>query len=317
MGTPRTGMPSGRYGAVITGGGGGLGVATARELVRMGYRVWLADLDLDAAREGAATLGERAVPTRLDVVDADACRVLALEVEREVGLALWVNGAGLLRTGPSWELRDSEVDRLFAVNVQGTINGTRAALEIFRRTGHGHVVNVVSLAGLVAPPGETVYAATKHAALAYTLGTGQDLRQHGYEDIHLSAVCPDGIWTPMLHGLVDDPEAAPSWSGVLLTPEQAASTIASVVRRPRPVRSVPRWRGGVARFAAAAPGLALRAMPALMAQARRKQARFRQRLLAEENAGRPRTADDATAGGARGDGQRASAASRPTSSRTG
>lgn len=279
MATARTGMPGTRDGAVVTGGGGGLGTATAHRLAAMGYRVWLADLDLDAARRAATQIGERAVGVRLDVTDAAACRALATEVDAGAGLALWVNGAGLLRTGPSWDLGAEETARLFAVNVHGTINGTNAALEVFRAVGRGHVLNVISLAGLVAPPGETVYAATKHAALAYTLGTGQDLRQHGFDDVHLSAVCPDGIWTPMLYDLVDDPEAAPSWSGVLLSPEQAADAIAAVVRRPRPVRSVPRWRGGVARFAAMAPRLALRTMPQVMAQARRKQARFRERVV--------------------------------------
>jgi NAD(P)-dependent dehydrogenase (short-subunit alcohol dehydrogenase family) len=273
-----SGTVGARRGAVVTGGAGGLGVATARELVAMGYRVWLADVDLDAARRAGDTLGERAVPSHLDVTDAAACRALAAEVDDQVGLALWVNGAGILRTGPSWELTAPEIARLFDVNVHGTVNGTVAALEIFRRVGHGHVVNVISLAGLTAPPGETMYAATKHAALAYTLGTAQDLRQHGHDGIHLSAVCPDGIWTPMLYDHVDDPEAAPSWSGVLLTPERAAAAVATVVRRPRPVLSVPRWRGGVARVAAMLPRVALRAMPQVMAQARRKQAAFRATL---------------------------------------
>lgn len=287
MATPGTEPPGGGPGAVVTGGGGGLGVAVARELAAMGYRVWLADVDLDAAREGRGAIGERAVPARLDVTDAAACRALAAEVDAEAGLALWVNGAGILRTGPSWELSEADTARLFDVNVHGTIHGTRAALEVFRATGRGHVVNIVSLAGLTAPPGESLYAATKHAALAYTLGTAQDLRQHGLESIRLSAVCPDGIWTPMLHGLVDEPEAAPSWSGVLLTPERAAAAVAAVVRRPRPVVSVPRWRGGVARVAAALPSLALRAMPGVMARARRRQAAFRATLPGGEETPRP------------------------------
>jgi NAD(P)-dependent dehydrogenase (short-subunit alcohol dehydrogenase family) len=276
--TASRGTVGARRGAVVTGGAGGLGVATARELAAMGYRVWLADIDLDAARRGSGTVGAGAVPTHLDVTDAAACRALAAEVDGQAGLALWVNSAGILHTGPSWELSETETARLFDVNVHGTVNGTVAALEIFRRVGHGHVVNIISLAGLTAPPGETMYAATKHAALAYTLGTAQDLRQHGHEGIHLSAICPDGIWTPMLYDHVDDPEAAPSWSGVLLTPERAAAAVATVVRRPRPVLSVPRWRGGLARVASMLPRLALRMMPQMMAQARRKQAAFRATL---------------------------------------
>jgi NAD(P)-dependent dehydrogenase (short-subunit alcohol dehydrogenase family) len=287
MTAARTGLPKGRYGAVVTGGGGGLGVEISRRLARIGYRVWMADVDADAAAAGAATIGERAVVATLDVTDAQACRRLAAEVEREAGLALWVNNAGILRTGPSWSHEGAATDEMFAVNLHGTINGTTAALELMRPHDLGHVVNTVSLAGLVAPAGETVYAATKHAALAYTLGTAQDLRQHGSTGIHLSAVCPDGIWTPMLFHLVDDPEAAPSWSGVLLSPERAAERIVEVVRRPRPVVSIPRWRGGVARFAATFPSVALWAEPKIMAQARRKQRAFKEKLDRGEVAADP------------------------------
>ena len=73
-----------------------------------------------------------------------------------------------------------------------------------RPANTGHVLNVVSLAGLAAPPGETVYSATKHAALAFTVGTLYDLRQEGCKNVQISAICPDGIWTPMLFDKVDD-----------------------------------------------------------------------------------------------------------------
>ena len=102
---------------------------------------------------------------------------------------------------------------MLEVNTLGTVNGTLAALELMRPPGRGHVINIVSLAGLGAPPGEAYYAATKHAALGFTLGTLADLRRDGVEDIHLSAVCPDGIWTPMIADKLDDPDAAPSFSG--------------------------------------------------------------------------------------------------------
>ena len=111
---------------------------------------------------------------------------------------------------------------LFEVNTLGTINGTLAALELMRAAGRGHVINVVSLAGLGAPPGEALYAATKHGAIAFTLGTLADLRRAGASGIQVSAVCPDGIWTPMLHDKLDDPDAAPSFSGTLLRPETVA-----------------------------------------------------------------------------------------------
>lgn len=259
-------------GAVVTGGGGGLGRAIGAALMRLGLKVWLADLDEASARRAAAETGSTGCA--LDVTDAQACRDLAARVQESDGLAVWVNNAGVLFTRASWEHPDREVRTMFDVNVHGTMNGTWAALEQMRPRGAGHVVNVVSLAGLAAPPGETVYAATKHAALAFSTGTLQDLRSAGVRGVAVSAVCPDGIWTPMLHDKLDDPNAAASWSGVLLTPERVAEQVARLVQRPRPVSSVPGWRGGVCRLYSATPRAALAARPLLLAMARRNQRAF-------------------------------------------
>src|SRR5918992_727893 len=111
------------------------------------------------------------------------------------------------------------------VDTLGPINGPRAALEPMRAAGRGHVVNVVSLAGLGAPPGEALYAATKHGAIAFSLGALADLRRSGFSEVHVSAVCPDGIWTPMISDKLDDPDAAPSFSGQLLRAEEVAPKI--------------------------------------------------------------------------------------------
>ena len=105
---------------------------------------------------------------------------------------------------------------MLEVNAVGTMNGTVAALDAMIAAGRGHVINVISLAGLVAAPGEVTYSASKHAAMAFTLGTLFDLRRAGIPGIELSALCPDGIWTPMLEGSLDDPEAALSFAGKLL-----------------------------------------------------------------------------------------------------
>ncbi len=119
------------------------------------------------------------------------------------------------------------------------MNGTVAALEPMMAAGRGHVVNVISLAGIVAAPGEVTYSASKHAAMAFTLGTLFDLRRAGVRGIELSAVCPDGIWTPMLEDKLDDPDAAGSFSGHLLTPEQVANEVGKLTERPRPIADRP------------------------------------------------------------------------------
>jgi len=259
--------------AVVTGGASGLGFEIARGLAARGHEVTIADVDEAAGRAAAAELGGGVEAAVLDVREAGECRRLARELgERPGGLAVWVNNAGILRCAPSWEHSDEERRAMFDVNAHGLINGTLAALELMRTAGSGHVINVISLAGLAAPPGETVYAATKHAALAFSVGTLYDLREAGLRDVHVSCVCPDGVWTPMLYDKVDDPHAAPSWSGVMLSPGEVAEAAVALLDRPRPVIAIPRWRGAVVRGFAAFPALGERLAPRIMEQARRKQA---------------------------------------------
>jgi NAD(P)-dependent dehydrogenase (short-subunit alcohol dehydrogenase family) len=267
--------------ALVTGAGRGLGLEIARALAARGLTVHLTDVDPEAAEAGAQALGPPAFASALDVRDAEACQAAAaLTVERAGSLDVWVNNAGILVTGHVWE-HDSETRRaLFEVNALGTINGTLAALEVMRTAGQGHVVNVVSLAGLGAPPGEALYSATKHGALAFSLGALADLRRAGFKRVHISAVCPDGIWTPMISDKLDDPDAAPSFSGRLLRAEEVAPKVAALLDQPRPVLAIPRWRGAFVRLLDAFPRLTTRLMPLFMADARRRQARWKKRIEA-------------------------------------
>jgi NAD(P)-dependent dehydrogenase (short-subunit alcohol dehydrogenase family) len=267
--------------AVVTGAGGGLGRAIAIELAGRGFAVWATDVDAGAAARTAAEIGDGtpgagATATTLDVRDEAACRELAGAVVAEAGaLDLWVNNAGILATGLSWEQAEPVRAAMLAINAAGTMNGTVAALERMVPAGRGHVINVVSLAGIVAAPGEVAYSASKHAAMAFTLGTLFDLRRAGQNGIDLSAVCPDGIWTPMLEDKLDDPDAAGSFSGHLLTRAQVASEVGKLTERPRPVLILPRWRGPLLRAFDLFPRLGLRLLPAVMWDARRRQRRYK------------------------------------------
>ena len=268
-----------RGGAVVTGAGRGLGLEIARLLARRGYAVHVTDLDADAAEQAAAQLGRRAFSSALDVRDEQACHEVATTTaERAGSLEVWVNNAGVLVTGPAWE-QPSEVRRLMVeVNALGTMNGTLAALERMRPAGEGHVINVVSLAGIVAAPGETVYGASKHAAIAFSIGTLTDLRLAGIRDVHISCLCPDGIWTPMLYDKLDDPAAAASFTGVMLAPAEVASHVGRLLDHPRPVLTVPRWRGAMMRAFDATPRLAMLGVAPVLAYGRWQQRRIKRRL---------------------------------------
>lgn len=262
--------------AIVTGAGSGLGRAIVLELANRGFLVHVTDVDPDAAARTAAEAGAGARAASLDVRNEAACRALAAEAASGSGsLDLWVNNAGVLVTGPSWTQDEMTRKTMLEVNALGTMNGTVAALEPMIAAGRGHVINVISLAGIVAAPGEVNYSASKHAAMAFTLGTLFDLRRSGIEGIEISAVCPDGIWTPMLQDKLDDPEAAGSFSGHLLTPEQVAVAVGELTERPRPVLILPRWRGPMLRLFDLFPRLGLRLLPLVMQDARRRQRRYK------------------------------------------
>jgi short-subunit dehydrogenase len=269
-----------RGAAVVTGAAGGLGRAIAAALHADGWPVLLTDVDTDAVAAAATPLGgwSRA----LDVRDEAACAEVAAEAAGRVGgLGLWVNNAGILATGPSWTQDAATRRRLVEVNTLGAMNGTLAALAVLRAQGHGHVLNVVSLAGLIAAPGETVYAASKHALLAFSVGTLADLRMAGVRGVHVSCLCPDGIWTPMLHDKLDDPGALASFTGTLMTPERVAARAVRLARHPRPVVSLPRWRGAQVRLLDTYPRLALALTPLVRAVGRAGQRRQAQRTRPE------------------------------------
>jgi NAD(P)-dependent dehydrogenase (short-subunit alcohol dehydrogenase family) len=273
--------PPSRGGALVTGAGRGLGFEIARRLVGRGHIVHVTDLDGEAAARAAKELGPRAFASTLDVRSFAACRAAASRTQRRAGsLEVWVNNAGVLVTGPAWEQDQRTRELMLEVNATGTINGTLAALDPMRAAGRGHIVNVISLAGLVAAPGEAIYSASKHAAIAFSLATLADLRLAGIDGLEISCLCPDGVWTPMLHDKLEDPSAAASFSGVLLRPEQVAEQVEALLDSPRPVLAIPRWRGRLVRVFDLWPGLALRFGDRVLARGRRRQRRYLRRAKA-------------------------------------
>jgi short-subunit dehydrogenase len=249
-----------------------MGLEIARMLHGRGYSVALTDVDGATAERVAAELGEPARAAALDVRDAAACRDAAADTVRRAGsLEVWVNNAGVLIPGAPWAQPEETRRLMLDVNAVGTMNGTLAALEEMRRRGSGHVINVVSMAGIVASPGETVYGASKHAALAFSLGTLADLRLAGERHLHISCICPDGVWTAMLHDKLEDPSAAASFSGTMFLPEKVAERVERLLERPRPVVTMPRRRGVLLRMADFWPRLGLRSAGPTLAQGRRRQ----------------------------------------------
>jgi NAD(P)-dependent dehydrogenase (short-subunit alcohol dehydrogenase family) len=256
-----------------------MGLEIARRLVGRGYEVAVTDVDEANTASSAEQLGDRAWPLPLDVTDSDAVRAAADQVVGRSGsLDVWVNNAGILVTGLAHEQEVDVYRRLVEVNYLGTVNGTLAAIERMRASGRGQIINLVSLAGLAAATGIVGYSASKHAAIAFSLGIAADLRRDGLGEIQISCVCPDGVWTPMINDRLDDPNDALSFSGVMLMPEQVAEHVERLLDKPKPVLAIPRWRGHFARFFDRYPRLSLRLTPLLMRDALRRQRAFKKKV---------------------------------------
>lgn len=251
--------------AVVTGAGRGLGLAIAEALASAGFVVVATDID--------------SAPHILDVTDAAACRALAEQYQPDV----WVNNAGVLGAGDAATQPDEVIDQVVAVNLLGVMRGTRAAVEVMRRRnggrGRGHVINVGSLASWVPVPGECVYAATKAGVLSFTLGLEGELTAQGVTGVRFTVVCPDGMLTPMITDIIDDPAIAMTFTGLrTVEPEEVAAAVVGALRKPRRIISVPKWRGAQVRVIGAVPDVVLRAAPLFTRLGRSQQERIRRRV---------------------------------------
>ncbi len=186
--------------AVVTGGSRGIGFATAVRFLRDGAHVAVLDIRDDSA-EDLARMGNRSGARFLhiaaDVVSYRQVREAAERVRKELdGLDVWVNNAGWDRINPFLSTDPADWERVVAINLMGTVHGTRAALEgMLAGDGGGAIVNVASDAGRVGSSGEAVYSAAKGGVIAFTKAIAREVAR---QNIRVNCVCPGPTDTPLL-----------------------------------------------------------------------------------------------------------------------
>lgn len=213
--------------ALVTGGASGIGRATAEQIAREGGAVVIADVQDDAGAEVAAAIesaGGKAAYFHLDVTDeqgwADA---VAFTVERFGGLDILVNNAGIGDTEPIEVTTHDTWDRVVAVTQTSVFLGTKAAAEALKKSGHGSVVNVSSMYGIVGSGVSPAYHAAKGAVrlLTKTIALGW-----AKEGVRVNSVHPGYIETPILGEADRDLLIGATPMGRLGRPEEVASMIA-------------------------------------------------------------------------------------------
>lgn len=186
--------------AFVTGAAQGIGEAVARRLASDGFAVAVADLNADKAKEVAASIeadGGKAYAVAVDVSDQEAVATAVNEAAEKLGdLNVIVNNAGLAPTTPIETITPDMFDKVYHVNVAGIIWGMQAAVEQFRKRGHGgKIINAASQAGVVGNPNLMLYSSTKFAIRGLTQVAARDLAKEG---ITANAYAPGIVKTPMM-----------------------------------------------------------------------------------------------------------------------
>lgn len=198
--------------ALVTGAASGIGESVAQCLAGAGAFVYVADRDEENGRRVAGAIveaGGQALFIALDVTNEGACAgAERLVREGHGGLDILVNNAGIGHVGTMLQTTGEDLDRLYAVNVRGVFNVTKAFLPGLVERRSGSIVNIASIGGIIGIRDRIAYTATKFAVVGLTKSMALD---HASDGVRINCVCPGRVETPFVTARLaeyPDPEAA-------------------------------------------------------------------------------------------------------------
>ncbi|WP_341214166.1 L-iditol 2-dehydrogenase [uncultured Limimaricola sp.] len=175
--------------AMVTGAARGIGLAFARAYVAEGARVAIADINLEAAQAAASEVGDGAYAVQMDVSRQDSIDAAIAQVVETAGkIDILINNAALFDAAETVDITRESFDKLYAVNVAGTLFTMQAAARQMIAQGHGgKIINMASQAGRRGESLVLVYCSTKAAVISMTQSAGLNLIKHG---INVNAIAP-------------------------------------------------------------------------------------------------------------------------------
>lgn len=219
--------------AIVTGGGRGIGLASATEMAKRGYRVALADLgsaELEAATVALAAHGQETMSLAGDVSDHAGVQALAASVIARWGrIDVLVNNAGVAAPKPILEISEAEWDRTMAINLKGCFNWCKAVAPGMMERQRGRIVNISSVSagtgGAPSAVSKFAYCASKAGILGLTRGLAKELAPY----VTVNAICPGSIETYLTKALISANREAITGTiplGRVGTPEDIAVVVA-------------------------------------------------------------------------------------------
>lgn len=212
---------------VVTGAARGIGYATAKALLARGARVVIGDRDVAVLEKAVTELGRtgQVCGHPVDVTDAESFSALLEKARADGGgrIDVLINNAGVMPVGPFLGHSEQAIRTSIEVNFYGVLTGCRLVLPEMVRRRRGHIVNIASMAGMVAVPGQVVYAGTKFAVVGLSTAMADEFAPQG---VNISVVLPTFTKTDLISGTKDTGAQKP------VPPEQIAAGVVKVLDKP-------------------------------------------------------------------------------------
>ena len=188
--------------AIVTGGGSGIGKAISLTFAKQGAKVHILDFNLEGANETVSeisTFGKQAEAHKCDVSKQQNVSEVIQKITSTAVIDILINNAGIAHVGNIEAVQETDLDRLYNVNIKGVYNCIKASLYSLKENGGGVILNLASIASSVGISDRFAYSMTKGAVLTMTYSIAKDYINHG---IRCNCISPGRVHTPFVDGFI-------------------------------------------------------------------------------------------------------------------